>query len=263
MYGWTGKMLRVDLGMRSTKVEQIDEEILSLFLGGRGLGAYLVYTEVDPDIAPLDPENILAFCAGAMTGIRVPTGGRASMSTLSPLTGTIFDGNSGSQFGVRLKWAGYDALVISGRADTPVWLEVDEEGAQIHPADDLWGLEIPEAVGQLKPPNSAVVSIGPAGENRVLFASIADESGRCYGRGGVGAVMGAKNLKAIRASGKARAAIADQEIADFVKYEAGKMVKASPRTSQGLPACCRPTISKSVNSNSPRKSPVSAFETNS
>jgi aldehyde:ferredoxin oxidoreductase len=235
MYGWTGKMLRVDLGMRSTKVEQIDEEILSLFLGGRGLGAYLVYTEVDPDIAPLDPENILAFCAGAMTGIRVPTGGRASMSTLSPLTGTIFDGNSGSQFGVRLKWAGYDALVISGRADTPVWLEVDEEGAQIHPADDLWGLEIPEAVEQLKPPNSAVVSIGPAGENRVLFASIADESGRCYGRGGVGAVMGAKNLKAIRASGKARAAIADQEIADFVKYEAGKMVKASPRTSQGLP----------------------------
>ena len=117
MYGWTGKMLRVDLSTRSTKIEDIDEEILHLYLGGRGLGAYLVYTEVPPDTTPLDPENILAFCAGAMTGIRVPTGGRASMSTLSPLTGTIFDANSGSQFGVRLKWAGYDALVITGRAE--------------------------------------------------------------------------------------------------------------------------------------------------
>jgi aldehyde:ferredoxin oxidoreductase len=235
MHGWTGKMLRVDLSTRSTKIEDIDEEILHLFLGGRGFGVYLVYTEVTPDIAPLDPENILAFCAGAMTGIGVPTGGRASMSTLSPLTGTIFDSNSGSQFGVRLKWAGYDALVVSGRADSPVWLEINTEGAQIHPADHLWGLEIPSAVEQLKARNSAVVSIGPAGENGVLFSSIADESGRSYGRGGVGAVMGSKNLKAILATGKPRSTIADQEITDFVNYEAGKMVKASPRTSQGLP----------------------------
>ncbi len=235
MHGWTGKMLRVDLSARSTTIEEIDEEILHLYLGGRGLGAYLVTTEVPPDTDPLAPENILAFCAGAMTGVRVPTGGRSSMSTLSPLTGTIFDANSGSQFGVRLRWAGYDALVITGQADSPVWLEVTGAGAQLHAADHLWGREIPATVEQLKARNSAVVSIGPAGENQVLFASIADEKGRSYGRGGVGAVMGSKNLKAIVATGKTRPGIADQEIYDFINYEAGKMVKASPRTSQGLP----------------------------
>ena len=120
MNGWTGKMLRVDLSTRSVKVEDVDEEILHLYLGGRGLGAYLVYTEVPPDIDPLGPDNILAFCTGALTGIRVPTGGRSSMSTLSPLTGTIFDANTGSTFGVRLKWAGYDALVVTGKSETPV-----------------------------------------------------------------------------------------------------------------------------------------------
>ena len=235
MNGWTGKLLRVDLSTHSVKLEEIEEEILHLYLGGRGLGTYLVYTEVPPDTDPLGPDNILAFCTGAMTGIRVPTGGRSSMSTRSPLTGTIFDANAGSQFGVRLRWAGYDALVITGQADEPVWLEITVEGAKIHPADHLWGLEIPETVDQLKAKNSSVVSIGPAGENLVLFSSIADEGGRSYGRGGVGAVMGSKNLKALVARGKAKPNIAEQDIYEFVNYEAGKMVKASPRTSKGLP----------------------------
>jgi aldehyde:ferredoxin oxidoreductase len=235
MHGWTGKLLRVDLSARCTSVEEIEEEILHLYLGGRGLGAYLVYNEVPPRGDPLGPENILAFCTGAMTGMRVPTGGRSSMSTRSPLTGTIFDANSGSQFGVRLRWAGYDALVITGQADSPVWLEVTEAGAQIHAADELWEKEIPATVEALKARNSAVVSIGPAGENQVLFASIADEGGRSYGRGGVGAVMGSKNLKAIRAAGTIKPDIANQEMFDFINYEAGKMVEASPRTSQGLP----------------------------
>jgi len=235
MHGWTGRMLRVDLSNHNSIIEEIDEEILRLYLGGRGLGAYLVYTEVPPKTDPLSPENILAFCTGAMTGVRVPTGGRSSMSTLSPLTGTMFDANSGSQFGVRLRWAGFDALVIAGRADKPVWLEVTGDRVVVHEAGDLWGLEIPSTVEQLKVQDSAVVSIGPAGENRVLFASIADESGRSYGRGGVGAVMGSKNLKAIRVACKAQPKIAEKEIYDFVNYEAGKMIKASPRTSQGLP----------------------------
>jgi aldehyde:ferredoxin oxidoreductase len=235
MHGWTGKLLRVDLSTRSTKIEDIDEEILQLYLGGRGLGAYLIYTEVAPDTDPLGPENILAFCTGAMTGVRVPTGGRSSMSTLSPLTGTIFDANTGSTFGVRLKWTGFDALVVTGKSDSPVWLQVTAEGATLHAADDLWGLEIPATVAQLKARNTGVMSIGPAGENQVLFASIADEKGRSFGRGGVGAVMGSKNLKAIVATGKARPGIAEKDIYDFVNYEAGKMVTASPRTSQGLP----------------------------
>lgn len=235
MNGWTKKMLRVNLSEGSTSIEEIDEEILQKYLGGRGLGAYLVYTEVPPDIDPLGEENILAFCNGAMTGVQVPTGGRSSLSTLSPLTGTIFDANTGSQFGVRLKWAGFDALVIKGISPTPVWLDISEKGVKIHPAVELWGKEIPDTIDAIQERGFATVSIGPAGENKVLFASIADEKGRSYGRGGVGAVMGAKNLKAIRASGKDKPGIADPEIYKFVKYEAGKMVTASPRTSEGLP----------------------------
>jgi len=235
MNGWTGKILRVDLSTCNISTENIDEEVLHLYLGGRGLGAYLVNNEVLPETDPLDADNILAFCTGGLTGVRVPTGGRSSMSTLSPLTGTIFDANTGSTFGVRLKWAGYDALVVSGKSETPVWLQVDPNGATIHPADDLVGLDIPETVKRLKARNTGIVSIGPAGENLVLFASIADEKGRSFGRGGVGAVMGSKNLKAIVANGKDRPGIADKEIYDFVNYEAGKMVEASPRTSQGLP----------------------------
>ena len=235
MQGWAGKMLYVDLSKGEIHIKKMDEQVLRLYLGGRGLGAYFVSTMVSADADPLSEDNILAFCAGAMTGVRVPTGGRSSMSSVSPLTGTIFDSNSGSQFGVRLKWAGFDALVIKGKADQPVWLEVTDEGAVIHPADQLWGQEIPETVKQLKKKDTAAVSIGPAGENQVLFASIADEKGRCFGRGGIGAVMGSKNLKAITARGKTRPEIADKEILDFINYEASKMINASPRTSQGLP----------------------------
>ena len=218
MNGWTRKMLRVNLSDGSTLIEEIDEEILKKYLGGRGLGTYLVYTEVPPETDPLGEENILAFCTGAMTGINIPTGGRSSLSTLSPLTGTMFDSNTGSQFGVRLRWAGFDALVIKGISPTPVWLEITAEGATIHPADELWGKEIPDTISTLKERGTSTVSIGPAGENKVLFASIADEKGRSYGRGGVGAIMGVKNLKAIRAKGKEKPGIANKDIFDFVNY---------------------------------------------
>ena len=235
MDGWHGRILRVDLSQGTCQVEQIDRQILSQFLGGRGLGAYLLYTEVPPQVDPLGPDNLLAFCTGPMTGVQVPTGGRSSLSTLSPLTGTVMDSNSGSQFGVRLKWAGYDALVIRGVAERPVWLEVDKQGGALHPADDLWGLEIPQTIAKLHDKGTSAVCIGPAGENRVLFSAIMNDEGKAYGRGGVGAVMGSKNLKAIRARGQHRPGIAEKEALEFVEYEARKMISASPRTSQGLP----------------------------
>lgn len=235
MDGWTKKLLRVNLTRAESCVEEIDESLLRKYLGGRGLGTYLVYTEVPPETDPLGPENILAFCTGPLTGVRVPTGGRSSMSTRSPLTGTVLDSNSGSQFGVRLKWSGFDALVIEGRASEPVWLEIAEEGATIHPAGELWGLEIPETVARIAGRGEAAICIGPAGENQVRFAAIASEKGRCYGRGGTGAVMGSKNLKAMVAKGKDKPTIAEQELYKFVDYEARKMVSASPRTASGLP----------------------------
>lgn len=235
MNGWTGKVLRVDLTQGESWEEALDGDLLQKYLGGRGLGAYFVYTEVPPRADPLGPQNILAFCSGPLTGVRLPTGGRSSLSTVSPLTGTILDSNSGNQFGVRLKWAGYDALIISGRAPEPVWLEIDEDGAAIHPAADLWGLDIPTCVEQLGERGAEVICIGPAGEHLVRFASIANEEGRSYGRGGTGAVMGSKNLKALVARAGGHQRVAEQALYEFVDYEARKMVSASPRTSRGLP----------------------------
>lgn len=235
MNGWTGKALRINLSTGEITHEEIDHDILKAFLGGRGLGAYFIHCEVPPTIDSLGPENLLAFCTGPLTGTTVPTGGRSSLSTLSPLTHTIFDSNSGAAFGSRLKWAGYDALLIHGRSDKPVWLEVNGDGANLHPANGLWGKNIPETVEHLAAKDSAVVCIGPAGENQVLLAAIMDEKGHAYGRGGVGAVMGSKNLKAILASGKERPVAADPTKLEFVEYEARKWISASPRTSQGLP----------------------------
>src|SRR4030066_330409 len=235
MNGWTGKSLRVNLSTGEVTHEEIDHDILKAFLGGRGLGAYFIHCEVPPTIDPLGPENLLAFCTGPLTGTTVPTSGRSSVSTLSPLTHTIFDSNSGAAFGSRLKWAGYDALLIHGRSDKPVWLEVNGDGASLHPANGLWGKNIPETVEHLAAKDSAVVCIGPAGENQVLLAAIMDEKGHAYGRGGVGAVMGSKNLKAILAFGKERPVAADPTKLEFVEYEARKWISASPRTSQGLP----------------------------
>jgi aldehyde:ferredoxin oxidoreductase len=235
MDGWTGRLLRVDLSRGTSRVEAIEPQVLKQFLGGRGLGAYLLYTEVPPHSDPLGPENMLAFCTGPMTGVQVPSGGRSSLTTLSPLTGTVFDCNTGSQLGVRLKWAGYDALVVVGQAEQPVWLEVNAEGASIHPAGELWGREIPDTIRQLAVKGADTVCIGPAGENQVLIAGIMNAEGKAYGRGGAGAVMGSKNLKAIRAQGDHRPGIAEKDALQFVEYEARKMLSASPRTSQGLP----------------------------
>jgi aldehyde:ferredoxin oxidoreductase len=235
MNGWTGKALRVNLTSGEIIHEEIDREILKTYLGGRGLGAYYLYREVLPGTDPLGPDNLLAFCTGPLTGTTVPTGGRSSLTTLSPLTGTIFDANSGAALGSRVKWAGYDAILITGKSESPVWLEVTPEGGVLHPAETLWGQNIPETVTQLAVKDSAVVCVGPAGENQVLLSAIMDEKGHAFGRGGVGAVMGSKNLKAIRATGKERPVAADPERLEFVQYEAKKWISASPRTSQGLP----------------------------
>ncbi len=235
MDGWTGQVLRVDLCSNTSYIEEMDRLVLEQFWGGRGLGAYLLYSQLPAHVDALGPENILAFCAGPLTGVPVPTGGRSSVSTHSPLTNTIFDSNSGSKFGVRLRWAGYDGLVISGVSKKPVWLEISEDGAIIHAADDLWGLEVAETIRHLTDKDSAAVCIGPAGEHLVSFASLMDEEGHAFGRGGVGAVMGSKKLKAIVARGAHRPAIAESQVFKFVEYEARKLLQASPRTSQGLP----------------------------
>ena len=235
MDGWTGRVLWVDLSDGTSHIEDIEPEILQCFLGGRGLGAYLLYTKGSMALDVLGPENILAFCTGPLTGVQVPTGGRSSVSTHSPLTNTIFDSNSGSKFGVRLKWAGYDALMVVGASEKPVWLDVSEDGAVIHPANEMWGLDVPDTITRLEQKDGTAVCIGPAGEQLVRFASLMDEEGHAFGRGGVGAVLGSKKLKAIRARGTHRPTVAEKETLEFFDYEARKLLQASPRTSQALP----------------------------
>ncbi len=247
MDGWTGRALRVNLNTGQSHIDEIDPQVLKQFLGGRGLGAYLLYTEAPPSADPLGPENILAFCTGPLTGVQVPTGGRSSMSTRSPLTRTAFDSNSGARFGVRLKWARYDAVIVQGVSEEAVWIELSEAGAVIHPAGDLWGLSVPETVARLQGQDSAAVCIGPAGENLVLVSSIMDEEGHAYGRGGVGAVMGSKKVKAIVARGTHKPGIAEVESLQFVDYEARKWLQASPRTSQGLPEFGTPVLVNLMN----------------
>ena len=176
------------------------------FLGGRGLGAYLALRERLYEVEPLAPENLLIFAPGPLTGTGAPASGRYSVTSRSPLTGTVFDGNSGGNWGNALRRLGHDFLVVGGALDAPGRLEVSAEGVSFHAADGLWGLDVPVSLARLGElcPGSESAVIGPAGERGVLFASIVNNRGRSIGRGGLGTVMGAKRLKAITVAGRGR-----------------------------------------------------------
>jgi aldehyde:ferredoxin oxidoreductase len=228
----------VDLSAGKITIEAIPLETLHQYVGGRGLGAKILYEEVSPQVQPLNPENKLIFTVGPLTGTRVPTSGRFSVTTKSPLTGTIFDSNSGGIWGVRFKRCGFDALIVEGKSPLPVYLTIQDDQLAIKPAHALWGLDVPSTTALLlaeEGEKASVACIGPAGENLVKMASIMNDIFRALGRGGVGAVMGSKNLKAIVVNGSQQVQVADQEKLDFVLYETNKWLKAIPITSQGLP----------------------------
>ncbi|MDP2918685.1 MAG: aldehyde ferredoxin oxidoreductase family protein [Dehalococcoidia bacterium] len=235
-----GKIARVNLGTGQVTVQELPRELATNYLGGRGFGVRFLYDEVGPSVEPLSPGNSLIFASGPLTGTKAPTGGRFSVSTRSPLTGTVVDSNSGGKWGVRFKGTGYDALIITGKAARPVWLFIDEAGVTVNDASKLWGLDVEATTDSLlgqvaKPAMASVACIGPAGENMVRFASIINDRSRAVGRGGVGAVMGSKNLKAIVASGNRKPAVADAEGLEFIVYESQKALKQSPITAIGLP----------------------------
>jgi aldehyde:ferredoxin oxidoreductase len=230
-----GRILRVDLSTGQIQVEPLDEGLARSYLGGRGLGARLLFAEVGPKVQPLSPENRLIFATGPLTGTRAQTSGRFSVTTKSPLTGTILDANSGGTWGVTLKRAGFDALIVQGSSERPVCLTIDETGATLTDAAGLWGLSVSETTKRLGSRGRNVACIGPAGENQVLLSAIMNDGHRALGRGGVGAVMGAKRLKAVVVSGTKKTAVADDDALKFVVYEAAKLLKANPVTSQALP----------------------------
>lgn len=238
-HGYKGRVLYVDLTQRTTRVDELDEASARAFIGGRGLGARMLYDIAPAGIDPLAPEAPLIFATGPLTGTKAPTSGRFSLTGRSPLTRTVLDTNCGGAFGARLKSAGYDVLVVTGASASLVTLVVDSEGVRFDDASALAGLEIPAATEELFAgrKGASVAAIGSAGEREVLLSTIMVDAKRALGRGGMGAVMGSKRLKAIVVQGTdERPSVARPEDLDFFLYEIKKTLSANPVTSRALPA---------------------------
>lgn len=211
--GYAGKILHVDLSREKILSQELPKDLAINYIGGNGFCARLLFDMVRPGIDPLSPENVLIFAVGPLTGTAWPQSGRYEAGAKSPLTGLYGEANSGGHWGAELKFSGFDAIVVKGRAVRPVYLLVENGKASIESASGLWGKTVPETEGELKGKHGGsfkVVSIGPAGENLVRFAAIMHDY-RAAARTGLGAVMGSKNLKAIAVRGDFRPEAADQE----------------------------------------------------
>jgi aldehyde:ferredoxin oxidoreductase len=237
MAGWCEKVLDIDLNTQTCKTYPLDMEMARMFIGGRGLGARLLWDIVGPEVDPLSPENVLIFTNGPLTGTGYQTSNRFSVTTKSPLTGTVLDANSGGFWGMQFKKTGYDVMIVRGKAEKPVWIEIKDGAVTFHDAGELWGMRVYALTEKLGQNNNKrnVLCIGPAGENLIRIASIMNDRERALARGGPGAVMGSKNLKAIVVEGKERPVIEDKERFKFLLYETRKLLAASPLTSQALP----------------------------
>lgn len=225
VHGWRGKVLQVDLDSGTTRTETIDPEILRAWLGGRGLGIRLLRGAHTLD--PYDPRMPVVFAVGPLCGTPAPTSARLSVVSRSPLTGTVYDCSAGGRFAHRLKAAGFDALRIVGRAARPVAVAVTPAGAEVVPADDLWGKTVEETVAALSARGS-VAAIGPAGENGVLFSNIMMGEGNAAGRGGLGAVLGSKRVKAVAADGDIPVPVVDRARFDRARADVMRLLRASP-----------------------------------
>jgi len=216
--GYTGRILWVDMTTGICSPADLPGEWKRLFLGGRGLGVGIVSAGLDPRTGPFAPENLLVMAAGPLTGSGMPLGCRYSVVSRSPLTGTLASSNSGGFFGPGLKQAGYDAVVIRGRAPHPSVLWIHDGTAEIRDAGDCWGMTTSAAMARVREdlavPKARVACIGPAGERLSRMAAIVNDLGRAAGRGGLGAVMGSKQLKAVVVAGDDR----PQEPADPEQY---------------------------------------------
>lgn len=216
MPSYWGKIARVNLN--SGKVEHlvVGPETVRLLLGGVGIGSQLYLERYDLSADPLSPENPLMFLAGPLTGTSLPGSGRFTVCAKSPLTGIWGFGNCGGRFGPELKWTGLDGVIVEGKAEKPVYLYVDEDQVRLEDAGELWGLSTWATEAKLQEKHQPgrkvqVCAIGPAGENRVRFAAIVHDRGDVIGRCGLGAVMGAKNLKAVAVRGKKKVEPAEPE----------------------------------------------------
>jgi len=236
--GYAGKILFVDLTTGTIKEEAPPESLYRDFIGGTGLGTRILYERMKPKTNPLGPDNILGFVTGPLTGTPTPGSGRFMVVTKSPLTGAWADSNSGGFWGPELKWAGYDAIFISGISPRPVYLLLSNGKAELRNASHLWGRDTSETndLLQKEPGQVRVACIGPAGEACSLIAGIVNDSERIAARSGVGAVMGSKRLKAVAVRGdKKKIPVAQPEKFSLARESFSQSLKAS-KFHQGLTA---------------------------
>ena len=210
------KIARINLTTGEIKVEPLDIKVAQKFIGGRGLGTKILYDEGVATVDPLSPENKLVYITGPMTGSNSPSSGRYMVVTKSPLTGMIACANSGGIWGAKLKFAGWDALIVEGQAPDWCYLNIVDDKIEILDAREYLGVLSEEMDDKLKEKHGAdcsVLNIGPAGEKQVLLAAVMNDKDRAAGRSGTGAVMGSKKLKAIvvKATRKQLDVIADVE----------------------------------------------------
>lgn len=238
MYGYMGKILRVNLTNRTITEEDLDFELAKKYLGARGLGVKIMMDEVPANVDPFSPENKLIIATGGLTGAPVPTSGRYMAITKSPLTGTIAIANSGGHWGPQFKATGHDLIIFEGKADKPVYLYINDDEVEIRDAEHIWGKTVSETTKILQEEfeGCKVLSIGPAGERLSLIAAIMNDVDRAAGRGGVGAVMGSKNLKAIAVKGTKKVSLFDEERTKEVSQAKVKILREDPVASGGLPS---------------------------
>lgn len=250
---YKGILLRINLTDKTIKTESLNRGLREKYLGGRGLAGKMFTDEVPAEVEAFSPENKVFIAAGTLTGTKAPTSGRFVVVTKSPLNGTLAASNSGGFWGPQLKFAGYDMVVLEGKADTPVYLSIQDGNVEIKDASHIWGKDVYETTSIIKAEfgdnQAKVLTIGPAGENLSLMASVMNDLYRAAGRNGVGAVMGSKNIKAIIVRGTGKLEHAELDTVNVVLADVFKNIQENGVTGQGLPTYGTAVLVNIINEN--------------
>lgn len=231
MYGYAGKILRVDLSRGRITTEPVTEELAQNWIGGRGFVIKTLWDELEPGTPPLSPGNKVIIASGPLAGVLVPAGGKLELGTKSPASGGYGDTNTGGTMAAELKYAGYDAIIVEGAAKEPCILVIDDDRVELRPAAKYWGKGAIVAEKMLTDDlgeDFRILTIGPAGEKMVHFACVSQDFGRQGGRTGVGAVLGSKKLKAVAVRGSKSVPVADLPALAAKAREMYRTIVASP-----------------------------------
>ena len=232
-YEYRPRILNIDLTSMNSSTERVPKDIIELYLGGRGINAKILYDRTEPLLDAFNPKNVIVYGVGPLVGTLAPGACRTRMTTISPLTGLVGDSSIGGHWGPELRYAGYDHIVISGKAESPVYVRIHNDECEILRAKGLWGENTRETSITLKEtegdPNAQVLCIGPAGETLVRYACVVGDGYNVGGRTGIGAVMGSKNLKAIIVRGTKGIQVADPTAFEEAALEAHEDVKNHPQ----------------------------------